>query len=158
MTSNSNGAGLSIQNTAASGNTWFFSADASGSADAGCFSYSDGNNNVNPFDVCGSNKTIGVLAGGAIGFSTAVSFVSNIYGAKISEASAGVLQIGTSSNNALGSLNLTNLTASGTVTLSTLTTPADNATCTAGTIWVDTGFIYVCTASGTVKRATLATF
>lgn len=38
------------------------------------------------------------------------------------------------------------------------TTPANNATCTAGTFWWDTGFIYVCTASGTVKRAALSTF
>jgi hypothetical protein len=37
-------------------------------------------------------------------------------------------------------------------------TPADNATCSAGQIYVDTGFIYVCTASGTVKRAALSTF
>ena len=28
------------------------------------------------------------------------------------------------------------------------TTPADNATCTAGTMWWDTGFLYSCTASG----------
>lgn len=41
---------------------------------------------------------------------------------------------------------------------STATTPADNATCTAGQMWWDTGFIYVCTASGTVKRAALSTF
>jgi hypothetical protein len=37
-------------------------------------------------------------------------------------------------------------------------TPADNATCTAGTMWWDTSYIYVCTASGTVKRAALSTF
>lgn len=37
-------------------------------------------------------------------------------------------------------------------------TPADNAVCTAGTLWWDTGFLYLCTASGTVKRAALSTF
>ena len=38
------------------------------------------------------------------------------------------------------------------------TTPADNAACTAGTIWWDANYIYVCTASGTVKRAALNGF
>lgn len=42
--------------------------------------------------------------------------------------------------------------------LPTLATPADNATCVTGTMWLDAGFIYVCTASGTVKRAALSTF
>ena len=37
-------------------------------------------------------------------------------------------------------------------------TPADNLTCTAGTTWWDTGYIYLCTASGTVKRAALSTY
>lgn len=74
------------------------------------------------------------------------------------QSSPGVVGFGTSTNNGLGSWLAANGTLSGILTLSTLTTPADNATCTAGTLWVDTGFIYVCTASGTVKRATLATY
>lgn len=40
----------------------------------------------------------------------------------------------------------------------TAITPADNAACTAGTFWWDIGFIYVCTASGTVKRTALSTY
>lgn len=43
-------------------------------------------------------------------------------------------------------------------TINTFSTPADNATCVAGSFAVDASFIYVCTASGTVKRATLATY
>jgi hypothetical protein len=40
-----------------------------------------------------------------------------------------------------------------------LTTPASSsASCTAGDINVDTGFVYVCTASNTWKRAALSTF
>lgn len=42
--------------------------------------------------------------------------------------------------------------------ITTPSTPADNATCTAGQMYVDTGFVYFCTASGTVKRAALSTF
>ena len=38
------------------------------------------------------------------------------------------------------------------------TTPADNATCTPGQTWWDSGFFYICTASGTVKRVALSTF
>ena len=38
-----------------------------------------------------------------------------------------------------------------------LETPAASAaTCTAGAIWADTGYIYVCTASGTVERVAVA--
>ena len=40
----------------------------------------------------------------------------------------------------------------------TAATWADNHTCTAGQISVDASFIYVCTATNTVKRATLSTF
>lgn len=47
---------------------------------------------------------------------------------------------------------LTTLSGSGPIT------PSHTATCTAGTIWWDSGYIYVCTASGTVKRATLSAF
>ncbi len=43
-------------------------------------------------------------------------------------------------------------------TLGTSYTPANNLSCTAGTFWWDTGYIYLCTASGTVKRATLSTY
>jgi hypothetical protein len=42
---------------------------------------------------------------------------------------------------------------------STLTTPASAvATCTAGTIVADTGFVYVCTAADTWKRVAIATW
>lgn len=77
----------------------------------------------------------------------------------LSRGAAGVLYFGTgAAGSAAGSWQATNGTLSGILTLSTLTTPADNATCTAGTIWVDTGFIYVCAVSGTVKRVALATY
>jgi hypothetical protein len=40
-----------------------------------------------------------------------------------------------------------------------VTTPSDNAACTPGTILgSDANYIYVCTASGTVKRATLSSY
>lgn len=39
------------------------------------------------------------------------------------------------------------------------TTPAASTdACTAGSLWADATYIYACTASGTIKRATLATF
>jgi hypothetical protein len=37
-------------------------------------------------------------------------------------------------------------------------TPADNAQCNPGSLYMDSGFIYACTASGTVKRAALSSF
>lgn len=47
---------------------------------------------------------------------------------------------------------------SGGVVMGATQTPSHTATCTAGAFWWDTGFIYVCTASGTVKRVALSSF
>jgi hypothetical protein len=44
------------------------------------------------------------------------------------------------------------------LTMTTSTTPADNAACMAGQLWWDSGFLYLCVASGTVKRAALSTY
>jgi hypothetical protein len=65
---------------------------------------------------------------------------------------AGNVGIGTTSPNAKLDVNSTS------IIIEQSNTPADNATCTAGTIWWDANYIYVCTASGTVKRAALSTF
>jgi hypothetical protein len=64
----------------------------------------------------------------------------------------GNVGIGTTSPNALLDVNSTS------IIIEQSHTPADNATCTAGTHWWDANFIYVCTASGTVKRAALSAF
>lgn len=64
----------------------------------------------------------------------------------------GKVGIGTMNPNALLDVN------SSSIIIEQSLTPADNAACTAGTIWWDTGFIYICTASGTVKRSTLSTY
>jgi hypothetical protein len=38
-------------------------------------------------------------------------------------------------------------------------TPASSSdTCTAGQIWTDAGYIYVCTATNTIKRAAISSF
>lgn len=40
-----------------------------------------------------------------------------------------------------------------------LSTPANSsAACTAGQMWADTGFVYVCTATNTIKRSALSSF
>jgi hypothetical protein len=64
----------------------------------------------------------------------------------------GNVGIGTTSPNAKLDVN------SNSIIIEQSNTPADNATCTAGTHWWDANYIYVCTASGTVKRAALSTF
>jgi hypothetical protein len=51
------------------------------------------------------------------------------------------------------------MTSSGNIfSLASLTTWADATTCTPGQMTWDASFIYVCTATNTAKRATLATF
>ena len=42
------------------------------------------------------------------------------------------------------------------LTLATPTTSGD--TCTAGTFWADASYLYVCTATNTIKRAALSAF
>jgi hypothetical protein len=56
-------------------------------------------------------------------------------------------------------MSLMTITAGGAPIVGQLLTPAtSSATCKTGSIEWDTGFIYICTATNTWKRATLATF
>jgi hypothetical protein len=97
------------------------------------------------------------IAAGAVGSATnsyglyvnAQTGATNNYGAVFATGNVG---IGTTSPNAKLDVNSTS------IIIEQSNTPADNATCTAGTIWWDANYIYVCTASGTVKRAALSTF
>lgn len=69
--------------------------------------------------ITASGGYVQVASGGGFYFSdTANAATSQAASATISRPSAGVLQIGTTTNNALGSLLLTNLTASGAITVS----------------------------------------
>ena len=61
--------------------------------------------------------TIATASTGMIGFSNSTN-PGSTQDARFSRVSSGVIQVGTTANNALGSLNLTNLTASGTITAS----------------------------------------
>lgn len=61
------------------------------------------------------------------------------------------------SNNFHVGMSAASIVMNSTVGL-TPATWADNQTCTAGQVSVDASFVYVCTASNVVKRATLATF
>lgn len=77
----------------------------------------------------------------------------------ISRISANVLGIATSfAGGAGGSLNLTNLTASGNVIIAQQTPASASATGTANTITFDASFIYICTATNTWKRVAIATW
>lgn len=49
----------------------------------------------------------------------------------------------------------TTATVTGSFVMATSSSPASGAACTAGTVTWDTGFVYVCTASGAWKRAAL---
>jgi hypothetical protein len=67
-----------------------------------------------------------------------------------------VTQQDTSTLGAIGFGALTATTITGTVLRATTSSsPLSNAGCSAGTIYWDANYIYVCTASGTVKRAAL---
>lgn len=64
----------------------------------------------------GNASNIKMASDGVIGWTA--SNATAVFTSTISQVSAGLVQLGTTTNNALGSLNLTNLTASGNVTYS----------------------------------------
>lgn len=77
------------------------------------------------------------------------SNTNNIYGSYdsgIDREAAGVIAI-TDGGTGYGRLRLLRSTPS-----------ASSDACTQDSVWVDASYIYVCTASGTIKRATLNTF
>lgn len=64
-----------------------------------------------------TSSAVGVGSGTLLGFSSLVSVTpASTLDTNLSRVSAGIMQLGTTAANALGSLNLTNLNASGTVT------------------------------------------
>lgn len=127
-----------------------------------------GNNACGSVTGGGSNICIGASAGGStlssgsnnilIGSDVASGGDSNeiaIGGTGLGSHTTEIGLSGTTTSTTLyGSLTITGVG----VVIGATNTPADNATCTAGTMWWDTGFIYVCTSSGTVKRAALSTY
>jgi hypothetical protein len=80
------------------------------------------------------------------------SYTGGVYATNVTFQSTGNVGIGTTSPNAKLDVN------SNSIIIEQSNTPADNATCTAGTHWWDANYIYVCTTSGTVKRAALSAF
>jgi hypothetical protein len=80
-----------------------------------------------------------------IRFSDAVNIYGN-YDVGLDRDAAGVLAVTNGS------------TGYGRIRLIQATPAASTDACTAGSIWTDTSYIYACTASGTIKRATLNTF
>lgn len=127
----------------ASGTSSLFSIDRSGNAYASSLFLATGGVNNNAGGT-GANFDIGFLTGNQMKIDGLWTFLwntnnSNLAGAfttSLSKASDGVLQVGTSAANALGSLNLTNLTATGIITVpgaaTALLTTAATATSGAG--------------------------
>lgn len=58
---------------------------------------------------------------------------------------------------AFTTINGTNLTLTGTTVLGATASPLSNAACTAGQIYWDAGYLYLCTATGVVKRTAALT-
>jgi hypothetical protein len=137
---------LTLNSLGSGGDNIQFQGGTTANSAAHTMSVFDATSSKGPFTINGSNGLISLMSVGVYAFSTNSSFASGTTNdTGISRDSAGVIDVGNGgAADKSGSVKLTNLTASGIITLSSLTTPADNAVCTAGTIWVDTGFIYVC--------------
>jgi hypothetical protein len=75
------------------------------------------------------------------------SFKDNV----IIRSEMGRVGIGTVTPNAMLDVN-------GNSIVETSNTPADNAPCTANTIWWDTNYFHLCVMSGTVKRDAFSTY
>jgi len=86
----------------------------------------------------------------AVGNGTQITFsqgdITYEYDAGIKRASPGHVAV-TDSDTGLGKIVVSQATPS-----------ASSDACTPGAIWADANYIYACTASGTIKRATLNTF
>ena len=126
-----------------------------GSSASSLWQFNDGSGN-NAVEIAQSINTSighGVWIQGLSGQTADPFHIQNSSGAELfNVTSGGSVGIGTTSPNATLDVNSTS------IIIEQSNTPADNATCTAGTIWWDANYIYVCTASGTVKRAALSTF
>jgi len=57
-----------------------------------------------------------------------------------------------------GSVQASGVTVSGRIQMQQSTPGSSSATCVAGQMWTDAGFVYVCTATNTIKRAALSSF
>lgn len=110
--SNTTALGFDLNNT--SSHQFAFTSEGSASADPGCFAVADNTANKNPFNVCGTAKTVSVLASGVYAFSTAASFVSSTWDTGISRDAAGVIDIGNgTAADKSGSIKGTNATWTG---------------------------------------------
>ena len=88
----------------------------------------------------------GIAFGSGIGISWASGASTAAKDSGVSRAAAGYVKV-TDGSTGLGKIVVSQTTPS-----------ASSDACTAGALWADATYIYACTASGTIKRATLATF
>jgi hypothetical protein len=92
----------------------------------------------------------GMIAGKYMGSTSAVATYVPLAAKGAASQSADLFQAIKSDNTLLGGFN-----KDGNLYLAIASSPASNAACTAGTFTWDTGFLYICTASGAWKRAAL---
>ena len=107
----------------------------------------DANNAYEPFQINASSTTI---QQGQVNVNVGTNSSSSVTGALIVAGGVGIAK-------ALFVGSNINITGSGVLGIPQATW-ADNQTCSAGQISVDASFIYVCTATNTVKRVAISTF
>lgn len=156
---------ISCTNTGTAGCILLANTAASGSTDLGWVVrvVGDLGNSDTPFAVQDNNGSGSIFSCNGGGSCTATS--SLIATTDVRAGATGALFFNTRSvirSSADDALEITNLAgnSNATVTLGTLiatdtSSPASNAACTAGTFYWDSSYVYVCTATGVVKRAAI---
>lgn len=152
---------VAVINTASAVNLLQLTGNSTGNAPIISSSGSDTNVGLN-YDAKGTGPHFFYTGGGSFypqfevtNTTSAVDYLT-VTGAVT--ATNGNPQIAATGSDTNININLSPKGTGGVVIGTAATTPSHTATCTAGTMWWDTGFIYVCTVSGTVKRATLSAF
>lgn len=101
---------------------------------------------VGPSDSSLSTFGFSTRSDGFLRFSSSSNGVSGTFDIGLARAAAGVLRVSDGSSGF------------GRIAVSNATPTAANDACTAQSLWADANFVYVCTASGAIKRVAIATW
>lgn len=151
-----------LKNTSTAGDQWELSSTSTGNQTPHTFSFYDATQVTAPFSIVATTSTNQAFEmPGGLGFfwnsNQQYAGFGGLGDTSLSRSGAGVLQIGTTSKNASGSLNLTNITVSGSITNSGITSDAgltDATVCEDTTnhkLFAGSGTLGICLGTSSIR-------